>query len=128
MHGHDLTPLVKDAKADWPHVTLYTNTGNRFGSDTGAIPKEFPRKEQNGVPWWLALRQGKYKYVRTLVDGEVEELYDLAADPDELTNLAYEAKFKATAERLRRALSAELKRTGCGFADRLPRVADSPSE
>ena len=55
-----------------------------------------------------------------------EELYDLDADPDELTNLAYDAKFKATAERLRRALSAELKRTGCGFADRLPRVADSP--
>src|SRR5262249_11209917 len=27
MHGHDLTPLLKDPKADWPHVTLFTNTG-----------------------------------------------------------------------------------------------------
>src|SRR5262245_61396243 len=50
MHGHDLSPLLKDPKADWPHVTLYTNTGTKFGSDTKDIPKAFPKKEQNGIP------------------------------------------------------------------------------
>jgi arylsulfatase A-like enzyme len=122
MHGHDLTPLLKNPRADWAHVTLYTNTGNKFGSDTHRIPPTFPKKEQSGVPWWLAIRHGKYKYIRTLVADEVEELYDLEADPDELTNLAYEPKAIAITERMRQALLAELKRTKCGFVDRLPRT------
>src|SRR5262245_49688660 len=128
MHGHDLTPLLKDPKAAWPHVTLYTNTGNKFGSDTRTIPKSFPKKEQNGVPWWLAVRQGTYKYVRTLVAGEVEELYDLEADPDELTNLAYEPKAAKVIDRLRRAMADELKRTNCGMRDVLPAPRATTSE
>ena len=31
---------------------------------------------------------GRHKYIRTLVKGEVEELYNLETDPEELNNLA----------------------------------------
>ncbi|MCI0703062.1 MAG: sulfatase-like hydrolase/transferase [Planctomycetia bacterium] len=123
MHGHDLMPLVKNPQADWPHVMLYTNTGQKFGSDTHAIPKEYPKNLQSGVPWWLAVRKGNFKYIRTLVEGEVEELYDLKTDPDELTNLAYDPKHKDTVAQMRKALEEELKRTKCGFAEKLPAIA-----
>jgi arylsulfatase A-like enzyme len=126
MHGRDLMPLVKDPKADWPHVTLFTNTGQQFGSDTNTIPKEFPKTLQSGVPWWVAVRRGNFKYIRTLVEGEVEELYDLKTDPDELTNLAYDPKHKDTVAKMRKALEDELKRTKCGFAGKLPGVAKEP--
>src|SRR5262249_10497736 len=86
MHGHDLTPLLADPKASWPHVTLFTNTGTKFGSDTREVPRSFPKSEQNGIPWWVAVRQGQYKYIRTLVGGGGGELYDLGADPPEPIN------------------------------------------
>jgi arylsulfatase A-like enzyme len=127
MHGHDLSPLLKDPKADWPHVSLFTNTGTKFGSDTRTIPRAFPKSQQNGFPWWVAVRRGQHKYIRTLVADEVEELYDLAADPDELTNRASDPKFRAVVQRLRRDLAAELKRTGCPFAEGLP-AAGNPSK
>ncbi len=123
MHGRDLTPLIKNPKADWPHPTLFTNTGRMFGTDTHAIPKEFPKDQMNGIPWWVAVRRGNMKYIRNLVENEVEELYDLAADPDELANLAFEPKHAATLAALRKDLSDELKRTKCGFAEKMPATA-----
>ena len=32
--------------------------------------------------------EGRYKYIRNLIKGEMEELYDLQRDPEELVNLA----------------------------------------
>jgi arylsulfatase A-like enzyme len=123
MHGHDLMPMVKKPETTQDYTALYTNTGDQFGSDTNTIPKEFPKSKQSGVPWWVAVRRGNLKYIRTLVEGEVEELYDLTTDPDELTNLAYDPKHKDAVARMRDALAAELKRTKCPFADKLPAVA-----
>ena len=68
-------------------------------------------------------RKGKYKYIRTLVEGEIEELYDLQMDPEELTNLALEPQYAAILTRFRKALVRELRRTGAGMADQLPTVA-----
>jgi arylsulfatase A-like enzyme len=80
-----------------------------------------------GVPWWILLRQGKYKYIRTLVADEIEELYDLEADPQELYNLAVEAKHRSLLKDYRERMVAELRRTDAKLLPNLPtpRVADS---
>jgi len=42
----------------------------------------------SGAPWYVMLREGQYKYVRPLIPDDLEELYDLESDPEELDNLA----------------------------------------
>lgn len=130
MHGRDLTPLLKDPNpllsplgkggmGGWPHPMLITHTGRSFGKDTDD-PSKMDLLET--VPWWVATRDGKMKYIRTLVENEIEELYDLSSDPDELTNLALRAEHRATLERMRALTIAELRRCDAGFVDRMPRV------
>ncbi|MCI0641407.1 MAG: sulfatase-like hydrolase/transferase [Gemmataceae bacterium] len=117
MHGRDLVPLLKDPGRPWNEPMLVTHTGRSFGKDT-----DDPAKADilEGVPWWVALRSGKTKYIRTLVENEIEELYDLHKDPEELTNLALQAEHRALLERMRAMTIAELRRTGAGFVDRMP--------
>jgi arylsulfatase A-like enzyme len=122
MHGHDLTPLLKDPKAKWSHPALLTLMGRMYGSDTDVVPTDPGDLYLNGVPWWISLAKGHHKYIRTLVDGEIEELYDLKADPEELKNLALEPEFKKKLSRFRKATIAELRRTGAGIVDNLPAV------
>jgi arylsulfatase A-like enzyme len=69
------------------------------------------------------LREGKYKYIGYMVEGEIEELYDLQVDPDELTNIASEPAMQKQLLALRAATVAELKRTDAGIAADLPKVA-----
>ena len=77
------------------------------------------------------LSRAEVRALREVTDAFVErarsvashdEIYDLEADPEELTNLAGKAEHAATLEKLRQALAAELKRTGAGFGDALPPV------
>lgn len=72
------------------------------------------------------LREGNYKYVRPLIDNELEELYDLRKDSDELDNLAAKPTYQKKLNHLRAAAIAELKRTGAGFVDNMPRVRQVP--
>jgi arylsulfatase A-like enzyme len=124
MHGHDLTPVLRQPTAPWPHPLLMAHTGAIFGSDTDTIPTlDQPALMYDGVPWWLSLVEGRFKYIRTLVAGEIEELYDLEADPEELHNLARAPAHRARLLDMRRHLLIELKRTGAGMADHLPPVA-----
>ena len=124
VHGHDLTPLLKKPDAAWPHPVLIAYTGDQYGSDTLKIPPRGQRR--NGVAWYVLLRDGKYKYIRTLEEGEIEELYDIERDPEELTNLALDAKHADQVKRLREATVAELRRTKAGMAEKLPKVAELP--
>ena len=123
MHGHDLTPLLEDPEADWPHPMLLTATGQRYGSDTNVIPTGADVLHAD-IPWYVMLREGTWKYVRALVAGELEELYDLSQDPDELHNLAAEPGNRARLADLRAKAIAELRRTGAGFVDNMPPVHD----
>ena len=124
MHGHDLTPLLRDPGRRWPHPVLTTLTGKKYGSDTDRVPTDPESLYLVGVPWWVSLRQDRYKYVRTLIEGEIEELYDLVNDPHELTNLALKRAHAATLRDFRKAAVAELRRTGAGMVDNLPAIQE----
>jgi arylsulfatase A-like enzyme len=118
MHGHDLRPLLRtpDSSADRP--LLMEHFHSRFGPETDR--GETGGDLAGGVPYWLFLRRGKYKYIRTLVPDEIEELYDLEADPQELKNLALDASQRPVLDDYRAHLRAELRRTAAGFVDNLP--------
>jgi len=123
MHGHDLTPLLKRPAGAWKYPALTILTGQSFGSDTARVPIEREKLYATAkVPWWVSLATGKYKYIRTLVEGEIEELYDLESDPEELRNLALLPSYRERLRELRAATVAELKRTGAAMADALPAV------
>jgi len=122
MHGRDITPLLTDPKADWDHPVMLENTKYYYGADT----VQDKRPGWNGVPWWIFLRRGKYKYIRTLVANEIEELYDLEADPAELVNLALDPAYGKVVLSYRKQLLDELKRTGAAMADSLPAVKAPP--
>jgi len=124
MHGHDMTPLLTDQDAEWDHPILMENLRYCFGEYTDVGCGE----AENGIPWWLSLRQGKYKYIRWLVHGEIEELYDLEADPQELHNLALEAEYHELLADYRERLRAELRRTNAGLVDNLPPVHVTTAE
>ncbi len=121
LHGRDLTPLLKNpGTAPWPHACFYEATGDHFGSDVTRVVKDDPdNAEHHHVPWYAALNDGRFKYIRYLKSGVPEELYDLKADPEELHNLASEVAHQADLERLRTSAVAELHRTEAGYAEAL---------
>src|SRR5262249_18512998 len=95
------------------HPCLYEHTGQHFGDDVAKVLKEKPKEAiHSKVPWYVAVVQDGWKYVRYLRPGIGEELYDLGSDPDELKNLIDEKKHAKRLAHLREALAAELKRTG----------------
>jgi arylsulfatase A-like enzyme len=119
MHGYDMTPLLRDpVNGAWDHPTLMTHTGRHYGSDTNELSRAV--NEEQGVPWWAMLRDGRFKYVRYLIPGETEELYDLQADPEELKNLASDPAHADRLAGLRARTIQELRRTEAGFVDALP--------
>lgn len=121
MHGHDLTPLLEEPGRNWPHPTLTVMTARQYGSDTDVVPSDPEILYQTAkVPWWISLARGRYKYIRSLVEGEVEELYDLEKDPEELDNLAVDPGHLETLRTYRAAALDELRRTGAGMVDHLP--------
>jgi len=121
MHGRSMVPLLRRPETEWERPLLLTHTGRRYGSDTNEVPTD-PADLQKvaGIPWYVFLHDGRFKYVRTLKEGEPEELYDLETDPGELTNLALQPEYRDRLQRMRRAAGNELRRTGAGFADWMP--------
>lgn len=146
MDGHDLTPLLEDANAAWEHPVMQEHFFIRYGKQTDKgksatynVVKTGDTEGLNmaqmldpsgdsvgGIPWWISLRQGKYKYIRTLVDDEIEELYDIEADPEELVNLAVDGAYHSRLADYRERMVNELKRTRAGLVGNLPepRIVD----
>ncbi|MDA7902334.1 sulfatase-like hydrolase/transferase [Mariniblastus sp.] len=124
MHGHDLSPLFEANETKWNHPAMLVHTAKTYGSATQNIPvKDDPELYHGpGIPWYVMLSQGRYKYVRTLIAGETEELYDLDTDLEELHNLAHQEKHDPLLEKMRAQAIAELKRTDAGLAEHLPPV------
>ncbi|MDF1815341.1 MAG: sulfatase-like hydrolase/transferase [Verrucomicrobiales bacterium] len=123
MHGTNLAPLLTNPETNLDRPLLTVNTGQHYGSDTDIIPTDRAILEKSGgVPWYASLHDGRYKYVRTFVENETEELYDLDNDPEELTNLASNAELSDRLVQMRKDTIAELTRTDAGFVDTLPSV------
>ncbi|HVJ66469.1 MAG TPA: sulfatase-like hydrolase/transferase, partial [Caulifigura sp.] len=120
MHGRDLSEVLKNpTREEAPRVAFFEDMGQQFGSDCNVVPADDTVYHGN-VPRWIAIRFGKHKYIRTLIAGEMEEIYDLEKDPGELTNLALRPEHKELLRILRLKTIEELKRTEAGFVDKLP--------
>lgn len=112
LHGRDIMPLLENPAADWPHPCLYEFTGHHYGDDVGALLERNSKEAiYQRVPWYTAVVQGNFKYIRYLQPGVPDELYDLSSDPDEMVNLIGGAKSTERRDRMREILAAELKRT-----------------
>jgi choline-sulfatase len=72
------------------------------GAARGAVPMEYAAEAS--VAPMVALREGRFKYTRCVVDPE--QLFDLEADPHELTNLADDPAHAETLRRFRAAAEA----------------------
>jgi arylsulfatase A-like enzyme len=118
MHGRDFTPLLRDPEnAKWERPTLFEHTGRDYGSNVTKAVAGRKDAVHTDVPYYAALRQGRYKYVRYLAANEPEELYDLEADPEELTNQAADPRRRSIVEQFRRLLLEELRHANAGFID-----------
>lgn len=112
MPGQDITPLLKNPSTTGEQPCFYEYTGHDFGDDVTRILRDKPQEATyQKIPWYTAVVQGGWKYVRYLQPGVPDELYHLEADPEELTNLANEATHAAKRSALRAALMSELKRS-----------------
>ncbi len=123
MHGEDLSPLLEDPKAKRKSPAMLVHTGKLYGSATAKIPpKNDPRLYHGpGVPWYVMLAEGRYKYVRNLIEDEIEELYDLDRDPEELENLALQLSHSNRLKFYRARTVKELHRTQAPFWANMPR-------
>ena len=99
-----------------------THTSRNYGAETNTIPTDESLTSSSGVPWYALLRDGKFKYVRNLVAGETEELYDLEADPEELVNLAGRPEQTKRLVELRQKAIVELRRTDAIFVEAMPKT------
>jgi arylsulfatase A-like enzyme len=120
FHGRDLTPVLKAPETlEAPRAMLFEHMGHYYGADTAPIPTD-EHIYHNNVPRWIAIRYGKYKYIRTLLAGEMEEIYDVEADPEELTNLALKSEHAKLLTDLRERAIGELRKSKAPFADAMP--------
>jgi arylsulfatase A-like enzyme len=92
FHGTSLTPLLRgEPVLEWRSEAVATYNGQQFGLYNQRM-----------------IRNAEFKYIWNLTD--VDELYDLRQDPEELVNVVHEPKYAGVLAELRGKLYEELKR------------------
>jgi len=99
MLSASLVPLFGDETSPWRDAFLY---------------EYFQERERGpGVPTMLGVRTARWKYVHyPELENDIDELYDLEADPHELRNLIADPAYAATLGELQGALQQQLADTG----------------
>jgi len=123
MHGEDLSPLLEDPQSKRINPAMLVHTGKIYGSATAKIPLADDPKLYHGpgIPWYVMIAEGRYKYIRNLIKDEMEELYDLQNDPQELVNLALKPDHAKRLKSYRQKAIKELRRTQAPFVGNMPR-------
>lgn len=96
MQGRSFLPLARGESAPWRDGLLYEYYWE----------KNFPQ-----TPTVHALRGERYKYIRVQGLWDIDELYDLQADPQEKHNLIGAAEHAATVRQMNRRLFEVLRET-----------------
>jgi len=98
LHGASLLPLLQGAEkaGSWRDAVVATYNGQQFGLYCQRM-----------------IRTDRWKYVWNLTD--VDELYDMGADPGELVNRIGDARLAGIVSELRRRLYEALRADGDGF-------------
>lgn len=97
LDGGSIVPLAGNAAAPWREELLYEYYWER----------NFPQ-----TPTIHALRGNRYKYIRPHGIWDLEELYDLSTDPQELRNLAIDPAHAQTLRQMSAGLFEILRETG----------------
>ncbi len=96
MEGRSLVPLLKGAKTEWRKSFLIEYYSDRV----------FPRIRQMG---YKAVRNERWKYIHYFELEGMDELYDLKADPYEMTNIIRRPGAAKILEGMKREMERLLK-------------------
>jgi N-acetylglucosamine-6-sulfatase len=102
MHGRSLVPVLKNHVRDWRKSFLI-----EYFSD-----KNFPRVSHMG---YQAIRSETWKYIHYMELENMDELYDLNADPYEMRNLIDDPGASQSKEAVRTEIKRLLTDTGGHF-------------
>jgi N-acetylglucosamine-6-sulfatase len=96
MMGASMLPLAEGKATPWRQELLYEYYWER----------NFPQ-----TPTVFALRTSQYKFIRYYGVWDIDELFDIRADPAEMNNLAYKPEFSQTAREMSKRMFALLEET-----------------
>jgi N-acetylglucosamine-6-sulfatase len=96
FHGRSFVPLLREPAGEWRKAMLAEYFLEKVG----------PR-----FPNWQAVRTDRWKYIHFPTLDGMDELYDLAADPAEMTNRIHDPAAQTTLKELRGELKTLLEAT-----------------
>ena len=97
MEGGNIVPLARGETVSWRRELLYEYYWER----------NYPM-----TPTVFSLRDERYKFIHYYGVWDLDELFDLNADPDEMNNLAYAPQFSSIAKDMSGRMFDLLTRTG----------------
>ena len=97
MQGKSLVPVLKGRKWGWRDSAFFEYF----------VDRQYPR-----FPEWQAIRSPEWKYIHYPTLSGADELYNLRADPGEMTNLVDDVSAKKTLEKLKAQLTRSVAAAG----------------